>query len=173
MIFAKKEISLDELKEKDPEAFNKIMEQARASVSVGTSNELAEARAKIEELTKAKEREAINANIRKYGVSLGVMEVAEQCITKELSFSDALVLLADANIEYVKKVADSFEVTASAAAGITPESDVTTNEPSTFGEAIVLIKKRDNIPANEAAEKAKVEFKELFDSIYDGINKVE
>ncbi|GAG10104.1 unnamed protein product, partial [marine sediment metagenome] len=64
-----------------------------------------------------------------------------------------------------KNVLESFVDTSSVEAGLSVEEDDPI-EPKNFGQAIRMIKERDKIEPKEASEKAKVEFKELFDAMY-------
>ena len=180
MIFNKKEMTLEELKEKHPEDYNKLMDAAKAATGASSSEELdkantalANATATIIELKDKAERDEVDTKIREYGSNLGVDKIAEECIKEKMSFTDSLIKMTDEQIKHVKKVADSFDDTSSQAAGAGAEEDDTKSEPETFASAIKLIKKRDDISALEASEKAKVEYKELFDSQYETIEKIE
>lgn len=177
MIFKKGEnLSLADLKEKYPEEYFSLMEEANkaAKGSLPDDNsEMETLRAENEQLKKDKARIDCDARIRKYGKKLNVEEKAEECVKKEMSFDEALVELADANSNHVKKVKDSFDDSSSTEVGTDTNKDKTVVEPDTFAEAIKLIKSRDNCSRIEAANKAKTEFKEIFDAQYENINNIE
>lgn len=76
---------------------------------------------------------------------------------------DSLLAFA---ITKINNITASFDDTASIVAGAQTE-DTDTNETENFADAISLIAKRDDITKMEASEKAKTEFPELFNKIYE------
>jgi len=180
MLFGKNKVSLEQMREEDPKAYNELMDKFKSKADEDIKAELEAANKALEsatntigELEAKAERKQIDDKIIEFGSKLGVDKEAKVCIEKEMSFVDALESMVNSHADHLKKVADSFDDTASEPVGDDGGEDVTSQEPENFGEAIVAIKKRDDCSAEEAAEKAKVEYKELFDAQYDNIAKVE
>lgn len=175
MLFSKnKSVDLTKLKEENPDAYNALIDDVKAAINHEESVELTEANKKIEELTQQKERDALNTKITEYGKSLKVEETAKEAIEKKMSFDDALKLMIDAHTKNAEDIAASFEETASKAAGANlDDEDKELSEPKSFIEAIRIIAARDGITKAEAAQKAKIEYKDLFDKNYETAPKLE
>lgn len=172
MIFSKssKSVDLNKLKEENPDAFTKLIDDVKVELGAQESHELVNAKKTIEELTTKTERKEVDAKITLYGEKLKVKEEVMNKINKEnLTFEAALVKMVDSHIKNIKDFTESFDDTASNIAGATGASeDDSEFEPKTFAEVIIHIAERDGITKAKAAEKGKIEFKEVFNSQYEG-----
>ena len=165
MLFSKTKISIEDIK-KDKELMGALTTDIKASLIPEKNDvdnaKLVELQTALLEANKKLAEFENNKNITSYANKLG-LEV-EPYLNKP--FSEVIVSMVDEHLKIHKDVRDSFNDTASEAVGTSPVSNGTSDEITTFKEAIVFIKKRDNITSFEAAKKAKVEFKSLFDKIY-------
>ena len=175
MLFSKnKKVNLEALKTESPEVYDELMADIKKAIGFEQSAELEAAQKTIVELTQKTERETEDAKIIEYGKSLKVEEVMNQAIKDKVSFDVALIKMVDAHLKNIKDFVASFEDTASEAAGANlDDDDKTETEPKTFVEAMRFIANRDKITKAEAAEKAKKEFKTLFDEQYEDLLKLE
>lgn len=168
MLFGKKNIDLKGLKEENPEAYNKVLEEAKVALGLKDSEELEAANRKIAEISAKSEKDSKNAKITLYGEKLKVPEAAKEAIEKDMSFADALVYMTDKHIEDAKDIEESFNDTAANSAGtnIDDETDEDAS-PKSFSEAILFISKRDGITKEKASKKAQEEYPDLFKKNYE------
>lgn len=183
MIFNKKkgeELTLEQLREKYPEDYKNLMDAAKEAVlpakpkveEVVVDPEKVQLVKENAELKAANERVTLDKKIKEYGGKLGVDKEATQCIEQRSSLEDSLIVMVDAHANYLSNVKKSFDDTSSAQAGTDTQPEKTETEPKTFHEAQMMIKKRDDCSLMVATEKAQVEYKELFDANYEGLNKI-
>lgn len=153
LLFNKNEVtSLEDLKEKNEEMYNSLLEEARGSDNQGIDKLKAE-------LAEAKQALADKEEVEKISQYAEKLEV--EAPKEKMSFSDALLMMVDASVEKRQSVQDSFEKTASNDAGSAPDNG-DEDAPKTLVEAMNMIADRDGITKTEAMEKVKIEFKELF-----------
>ena len=164
MIFSKN-TKLKEVKEKDPEAYGKLLEEATEVVAENNDpkvSSLEKENSSLErenyELKDKLNRKEINDNISSYGDKLGVSEIADQCVKDEKSFDKSLKLMIDEHLKDESNVEKSFDKTASAQAGTGSTDNEEEEGPKDFSSAMSFIKTRDKCTATEAKEKAEKEF---------------
>ena len=166
MMFSKKTaIDLNKLKEEDPDAYNALMNDAKANVEHDENTELAQYKNELAQYKNKEARIKIDAQITSYGEKLKVPEVAKKAIKDELDFEAALKCMIDENIKNVKDIKTSFDDTASIAAGEDLEEG-NEDEPKTFHEAMNMIAERDKSTKAVASKKAQKEFPKLFAKKY-------
>jgi hypothetical protein len=165
MMFGKGKLTVEDV-QKDPDVYNGLFELIKKDLTKGNDDSLVKENKELKERLEKLEN---NNKIKEYGEKLKV----DTTNLIDKSFNEALLTMVDQHIKEEKDIANSFEETASEAVGITPktkENGGNDIEPTNFHEAMILIKKRDNCTMMEAVEKAKVEFKSLFDKTYDKMN---
>jgi len=160
MLFSKNKLTVEDV-QKDQEVYNGLVELVKKDLAKDDSlvKENQELKTKLEKLEN-------NNKIKEYGEKLKVDTV--NLIDKP--FSESLLAMVNQHLKEEKDTAESFKETASEQVGVTPKIESSKEVVTNFHEAMIFIKKRDNCTIQVAAEKAQVEFKNLFNKIYEGMN---
>jgi len=165
MIFSNKKLTVEDIK-KDKEIMDVLTTEIKASLIPEKNDvdnaKLVELQTALLEANKKLAEFENNKNITSYASKLG-LEV-EPYLNKP--FNVVIKNMVDEHLKIHKDVRDSFKDTASEAVGTPPVSNGTSDEITTFHEAMVFIQKRDKISMLEAVKKAQVEFKSLFNKMY-------
>jgi len=147
--------NLDNLKSFNEDLYNSLVTEAQSGLLT-----------QVDELKSELAKRDEQAKIRAYGAKLGLGDVAEECISNGLDYTQSIEKLIDSSSEKNDENLQSFEKSSSDEIGDSAGEDEDNDSPNTFASAISLVSERDGITKREASKVAKVEFPELFKKIY-------